>query len=388
MSFKFYVMFNPFGWETINEPIRMAGRRTDRYQHALEQLVAHAKVADEAGFEGVFFSEQHGNIEGIPEVTANPILMDLFVASHTNHLKVGQLGMTLPVSNPLLIADQIAHLDQLSGGRAMAGFSRGNTPRWADQYGQHIPMKATRSDKSEADERNLRALQECWEIIKLAWTRDSFSYEGEFWTFPVPGTRWPYPHTKTWGTGVDENDNLLGVSIAPGPVQEPHPRVFAPMSSRSDTVRFWAREGATIMCLTPREDLIGGMLKIYAEEAASVGREPSRGEGIVTGGTFAIGTNDAVVKQRAETMAAWDTMVYSVPPYNLPHPMTFNGTPQQIIDQIGRIHDNLGLNEFILTDYFPAPHGSEVALEMLQSFAEDVLPAFGVRSPTSPVRQL
>ncbi|WP_396911104.1 LLM class flavin-dependent oxidoreductase [Mycolicibacterium sp.] len=383
MAFKFFLMFNPFGWETISEPIKMAGRRTDRYQHALDQLVLHAKVADEAGFEGVFFSEQHGNIEGIPEVTANPILMDMFVAAHTEHLKVGQLGMTLPVSNPLLIADQIAHLDQLTKGRAMAGFARGNTPRWADQYGQHIPMRATRSDKSEEDERNLRALKECWQIIKLAWTQDSFSFDGEFWKFPLPGTKWTYPHTKTWGTGVDAEENLLGVSIAPGPMQSPHPRVFAPMSGRSDTVRFWAREGATIMCLTPREDLIAGMLNVYAEAASDAGRNPVRGEGIITGGTFVVADDERTVRARAEAMAEWDTMVYSVPPYNLPHPLTLNGTPQQIIDQIGRIHDSLGLTEFVLTDYFPAPHGSGVALEMLQCFAEEVLPAFVVKPPNA-----
>ncbi|PXY18891.1 LLM class flavin-dependent oxidoreductase [Prauserella muralis] len=373
---KFYLMFNPFSWERMDEPIKLGGRRTDRYQHMLEQLAAHAELADRAGFEGVFFSEQHGNIEGIPEVTANPVLLDLFVASRTERLKVGQLGMTLPVSNPLLVADQIAQLDQLTGGRALAGFSRGNTPRWADQYGQHIPMRATRSDKSEADERNLRALQECWQIIKLAWTQDVFSFDGEFWKFPVPGTKWPYPHTKTWGAGVDEDDNLLGVSIAPGPYQTPHPRVFAPMSGRSATVRFWAREGATIMCLTPREDLVKGMLEVYADEAYQAGRTPRRGEGIIAGGTLSIAADEATARKRADLMSEWDSMVYSVAPYHLPHPMAFNGTPTQIVDQIGRLHSELGINEFILTDYFPAPHGSDVSLEMLQLFAEEVLPAF------------
>ncbi|RBM17106.1 hypothetical protein DI005_22695 [Prauserella sp. PE36] len=373
---KFYLMFNPFSWERMDKPIKLGGRRTDRYQHMLEQLAAHAELADRAGFEGVFFSEQHGNIEGIPEVTANPVLLDLFVASRTERLKVGQLGMTLPVSNPLLVADQIAQLDQLTGGRALAGFSRGNTPRWADQYGQHIPMRATRSDKSEADERNLRALQECWQIIKLAWTQDVFSFDGEFWKFPVPGTKWPYPHTKTWGAGVDEDDNLLGVSIAPGPYQTPHPRVFAPMSGRSATVRFWAREGATIMCLTPREDLVKGMLEVYADEAHQAGRTPRRGEGIIAGGTLSIAADEATARKRADVMSEWDSLVYSVPPYNLPHPMAFNGTPAQIVDQIGRLHSELGVSEFILTDYFPAPHGSEVSLEMLQLFAEEVLPAF------------
>jgi alkanesulfonate monooxygenase SsuD/methylene tetrahydromethanopterin reductase-like flavin-dependent oxidoreductase (luciferase family) len=381
MDPKFYLMFNPYTWETMEEPVRLGGQRTDLYQGMLEELLAHAQIADRCGFEGIFFSEQHGNIEGIPEVTANPMLLDLFVAANTERIKVGTLGVTLPVANPLLVADQIAQLDQLTKGRMLAGFARGNTTRWADQYGQHIPMGATRSDKSEADERNLRALMEAWEIIKLAWTETTFSFDGEFWKFPVPGTKWLYPHTREWGAGVDDDQNLLGVSIAPRPYQDPHPRIFAPMSGRSATVQYWAREGASIMCLTPREDLIQGMLDVYAQEVEKSGRTPRRGEGIVVGGTFSIASDAATVKARAEKMEAWDSMVYGVPPYNLPHPMALNGTPAEIIEMIGGLHERLGVEEFIFIDEFPAPHGREVAREMLETLGTEVLPALRSREP-------
>jgi alkanesulfonate monooxygenase SsuD/methylene tetrahydromethanopterin reductase-like flavin-dependent oxidoreductase (luciferase family) len=377
---KFFLMLNPYTWPHKDSNLSMAGRRTDLYQTMVEVAVEHAKIADRCGFEGLFMSEQHGNVEGIPEVTSNPILWDLFLAGHTERIKVGQLGNTLPVANPLLVADQIAHLDQLTRGRAMAGFSRGNTQRWADQYGQHIPMGATRSDKSPHDERNLRALMECWQIIKLAWTEDVFSFDGEFWKFPVEGTKWPYPPTKEFGVGVDEDDNLLGVSIAPGPYQQPHPRIFAPMSGRAATVRFWAREGATIMCLTPREDLVHGMLGVYADEAAAAGRATRRGEGIMVGGTYSIATDEATARRRADVMSEWDSRLYGVPPYNLPHPLGLNGTSEQIIDQIAGLHERFGVEEFLFIDEFPAPHGREVSTEMLEQLGTEVLPAFGVRA--------
>ncbi|HEY2715246.1 MAG TPA: LLM class flavin-dependent oxidoreductase [Solirubrobacterales bacterium] len=380
MDLKFYLMFNPYTWESADAPVRLAGQRTDLYQNMLEELLAHAQIADRCGFEGIFFSEQHGNIEGIPEVTSNPMLLDLFVAANTERIKVGTLGVTLPVANPLLVADQIAQIDQLTKGRMMAGFARGNTTRWADQYGQHIPMGSTRSDKSEADERNLRALMEAWEIIKLAWTETTFSFDGEFWKFPVPGTKWVYPHTKEWGTAVDDDQNLLGVGIAPRPYQTPHPRIFAPMSGRAATVQYWAREGASIMCLTPREDLIAGMLDVYAQEVEKSGRTPRRGEGIVAGGTFSIASDAATARARAEKMEAWDSMVYGVPPYNLPHPMALNGTPEEIIEQVAGLHERLGIEEFLFIDEFPAPHGREVAREMLELLGTEVLPA--LRSST------
>lgn len=377
---RFFLFINPYCWPDKDTRIPMAAKRTDLYQATLDVLFEHAEIADRLGFEGIFFSEQHGNIEGIPEVTANPILLDLAVAYRTQRIKVGQLGNTVTVSNPLHIADQVAHLDQLTKGRAMTGFARGNTPRWADQYGQHIPMRAAASDKSEADERNLRALMECWQIIKLAWTQDTFSFDGEFWRFPIPDTKWPYPPTKRYGRGVDENDILTEVGIAPGPYQDPHPRVFAPMSARTSTVKFWAREGGTIMCPTSRDDLISGMLSIYAEEAASVGRETRRGEGLLVGGNYAIASDEATAAARARVNEDWDTEFYGVPPYNLPHPMGLNGTPQQIIDQIGELHDKHGVEEIVLLHLIPAPHGREVATEMLELFGTEVLPAFGVEA--------
>jgi alkanesulfonate monooxygenase SsuD/methylene tetrahydromethanopterin reductase-like flavin-dependent oxidoreductase (luciferase family) len=169
------------------------------------------------GFEGILFTEQHGNLEGVHEVTNNPILLDLFIAAHTQSIKVGQCGICLPFANPLRVAEDIANLDQMTKGRALAGFSRGNTSRWADQYGQHLGMKVATSDKSETDERNFRAFAECWEIIHRAWTQDSFAFSGEFWTFPVSGTKYPYPPAMQWGDSVDSEGNLLSVGDVPRP---------------------------------------------------------------------------------------------------------------------------------------------------------------------------
>jgi alkanesulfonate monooxygenase SsuD/methylene tetrahydromethanopterin reductase-like flavin-dependent oxidoreductase (luciferase family) len=377
-------MFNPYTWPHKDQPVRMSGQSTDLYQASLEATVAHAKIADKYGFEGIFSSEQHGNVEGIPEVTGNPILTSMFLAGETETIKVGQLSNALTVHNPLYIADQIAQLDQFTRGRVLAGFARGNTTRWADQYGQHISMGATQSDKSERDERNFRGLKECWEIVKLAWTQESFSYEGEFWTFPVPNTEWHYPHTPTYGTGVDENGIVTEVSIAPRCFQEPYPRIFAPMSGRAQTVRFWAREGASVVCLTNREDLVRGMLGFFEEEAEAAGRPYKRGEGMILGGNFVVDHNEAVVREREQIMREWDQLVYGVAPYNMQNPWMITGTPQQIIDEIGTEHEKFGTEEFILLVDYPAPFGSDVSLEMLELFGSEVLPAFGakVQEPT------
>jgi alkanesulfonate monooxygenase SsuD/methylene tetrahydromethanopterin reductase-like flavin-dependent oxidoreductase (luciferase family) len=371
---RFYVLSMPHPWEHINKPVPFAGQSTELYQKTLEATIEHAKVAEDYGFEGIFFSEQHGDIEGSLEVTSNPILLDLLIATHTERIMVGQLGNVLPVANPLLVADQLAQLDQMTKGRVLAGFTRGNSPRWVDSFGQQIGMRATRSDKSEADERNLRALIEAWEVIKLAWTQDTFSFKGEFWEFPAPGTKWSYPPTKEWGKGVDADDNQLELGIAPKPYQSPHPRIFAPMSGRATTQKFWATQGATCVSLAPNMDLNKGLLNIYHQHAEQEGRHPKRGDGLIVGGSYTIASTEAEAKRRTEEWKAWDEKYFGCPPFNLPHPINFNGTPDQIVEQIGAMHEDLGVEEFIIMDYYGAPHGYEVSLEMLHLFGSEVLP--------------
>jgi alkanesulfonate monooxygenase SsuD/methylene tetrahydromethanopterin reductase-like flavin-dependent oxidoreductase (luciferase family) len=385
---KFYIMANPFCWSHKDKPLRLGATSTDAYQAMLEGLSAQAKAADALGFEGIFFSEQHGNLEGVPEVTNNPIFLDWFVASQTERLKVGQLGCVLPVSNPLLVAEEIAQLDQMSKGRVLAGFSRGNTVRWVEQFGQLNQMKSATSDKSEADERNLRAFIEAWHIIKLAWTTDSFSYDGEFWKYPVDGSKWPYPTTKEWGVGVDDDDNLTEVGVVPRPFQKPYPRVFSPITSRAAMVKLWAGEGNSVVSFAGNDEFNGGMLGLYAENAEAAGRKTERGEGLVLGGSLAIGEDEGTAKQRAGEFAEWYDAHYNVTPYKLPHGRSWGGTPQQIIEQIGSIHEELGVEEFMILSNIGAPHGFGPAQEMLELFGSEVIPALasvGTRTADEPL---
>jgi alkanesulfonate monooxygenase SsuD/methylene tetrahydromethanopterin reductase-like flavin-dependent oxidoreductase (luciferase family) len=283
--------------------------------------------------------------------------------------------VVLPVANPLLVAEEIAQLDQMSRGRALAGFSRGNTVRWVEQFGQLNNMRSAASDKSESDERNLRAFIEAWHIIKLAWTQDTFSFDGEFWKYPVDGSKWPYPATKKWGTGVDENDNLTGVGVVPRPYQKPYPRVFSPITSRAAMVKLWASEGNSVVSFAANDEFNGGMLDLYAKEAAAVGRTTERGEGLVLGGSIAIAEDEHTAKARAAEFAEWYEAYYHCPPYNLPHGRSYAGTPQQVIDQIGAIHDQLGVEEYMLLSNVGAPHGYGPGLEMIELFGREVIPA-------------
>ena len=54
----------------------------------------------------------------------------------TKRIRVGQLGIVLPAANPIRVAEDIAMLDHMTGGRANAGFARGYQRRWVDVMAQ------------------------------------------------------------------------------------------------------------------------------------------------------------------------------------------------------------------------------------------------------------
>jgi alkanesulfonate monooxygenase SsuD/methylene tetrahydromethanopterin reductase-like flavin-dependent oxidoreductase (luciferase family) len=133
---KFTILAIPF-MRRMGETVVLAGRDAGRFRAMMETVKDQMMFAEGLGYDGFCLTEQHMQVEGI-EATTNPIMWDMYVAQHTRAMRVGQLGMNLTAMNPIKVAEDIAMLDQMTGGRAFAGFSRGNTPRWTATMGQHI----------------------------------------------------------------------------------------------------------------------------------------------------------------------------------------------------------------------------------------------------------
>jgi alkanesulfonate monooxygenase SsuD/methylene tetrahydromethanopterin reductase-like flavin-dependent oxidoreductase (luciferase family) len=111
----------------------MAATRPELYQRMLKELTELVKLADDLGYDSVSFTEHHFHIEGF-EVSNNPVLLDLYFAMQTKRIRVGQLGIVLPAANPIRVAEDIAMLDHMTGGRACAGFARGYQRRWVESW--------------------------------------------------------------------------------------------------------------------------------------------------------------------------------------------------------------------------------------------------------------
>lgn len=172
--------------------------------------------AEGLGFHSTFCVEHH--FTGYGQVSATLNLLT-WLGARTKTLRLGTAVMVLPWHNPVLLAEQAATLDLLTGGRLDFGIGTGY--RYNEFVGFDLPMEAAREKFEEAIE-----------VILKAWTsNEPFSHHGKFWTFknivvePPPFRR---PHPAVWmGAGSERSiqdvarrgfNLLLGQYAAPADV--------------------------------------------------------------------------------------------------------------------------------------------------------------------------
>jgi alkanesulfonate monooxygenase SsuD/methylene tetrahydromethanopterin reductase-like flavin-dependent oxidoreductase (luciferase family) len=157
----------------------------DDYAAAFGDFTALAQVADEAGFDTLWYTEHHFQHEGY-EVIPNQILLGLYSAALTKRIHFGQMFNIVPQWNPLRLAEDFAAADILSGGRMRFGVGRGTVPREMQTLGARIESGDNAMDTT-AEQANREHFEEAMAVIRTAFTQDRFSHVGRHFTFPPPG---------------------------------------------------------------------------------------------------------------------------------------------------------------------------------------------------------
>jgi len=369
---KFTILAIPF-MRRLGETVTLAGRDAGRFQVMMEQVKDQMVFAEGLGYDGFCLTEHHMQVEGI-EATTNPIMWDMYIAQHTQAMRVGQLGMNLTAMNPIKVAEDIAMLDHMTGGRAFAGFSRGNTPRWTATMGQHIDVTSTESDKTEADQRNRRALYENWRLVKSLWTDDLTRSDGEFWQVPLP-VEWHFNPTKQFGEDQTDDDNILRkIGITPRPLQTPHPPVYAPFSYSMETARFWAQEGAKMVSFVrgEKEEYIPLMVEQCRDAAAEVGRQSEASDILALGGMIVMGDTPAASADYYSDFETLWKFAYDAPPYHVPMGRMWTGSKQEVQDDVFRLIETYGIDELFVWHHI-GYFGDDREREALAAFADAVI---------------
>jgi alkanesulfonate monooxygenase SsuD/methylene tetrahydromethanopterin reductase-like flavin-dependent oxidoreductase (luciferase family) len=130
-------------------------------------------LAEPLGFDSLFALEHH--FTGYAMSPAPPQLLAYF-AGRTRRIQLGTAVIVLPWHDPVRVAEQIALLDILCGGRCLFGFGRGAAS--VEYEGFRIPM-------GEARPRFVEAAQ----IVFKALANDTFEFDGEFYKIPRTAIR-------------------------------------------------------------------------------------------------------------------------------------------------------------------------------------------------------
>jgi alkanesulfonate monooxygenase SsuD/methylene tetrahydromethanopterin reductase-like flavin-dependent oxidoreductase (luciferase family) len=152
----------------------------ERYRACLEQC----SFADANGINMAVVSEHHGVDDGY---LPSPLVLAAAIAARTNAMTVSISALLVPLHDPLRLAEDIAVLDLLSGGRVMVIAGLGYRPEEFEMFGV---------DKS----RRGRRLDESLSVMLQAWTGEPFTYLGRtVRVTPRPLTQ-PHPMVLVGGS--------------------------------------------------------------------------------------------------------------------------------------------------------------------------------------------
>src|SRR5918912_312676 len=173
--------------------------------------LALGDLAEPLGFDSLFALEHH--FTGYAMSPAPTQLLSYY-AGRTKRIQLGTAVIVLPWHDPVRVAEQIALLDILCGGRCLFGFGRGAAS--VEYEGFRIPME-------EARPRFVEAAQ----IVVKALANDSFEHQGEF--FQIPRT-----------------------AIRPRPISHPERRFYASAVS-PDSAEIMAKLGFGLLMIMQNE---------------------------------------------------------------------------------------------------------------------------------------
>ena len=219
-------------WVTLSNSNYDPTVGTHLYNRYLDEL----EYAEQLGFDGICVNEHHQNAYGTMPA---PNLMAASLVRRTEKLELAIVGNGLPLrDHPLRVAEEVAMLDVISGGRIISGFVRGI----GDEYfSMGIDPSTSRERFSEAHD-----------LIIKAWTTD-----GPF--------RWIGKHYR-----------LNYVNVWPRPLQQPHPPVWIPAFGSTETMYWAAAHHYTYLSVFAPSKLLKRWFDGFREGARAAGYEASR----------------------------------------------------------------------------------------------------------------
>ncbi len=303
------------------------------YERALDRIV----VMDGAGYDAVWLAEHHFTTYSVcPSVH----LMALEAAHRTQRLRIGTAVSLAALYHPLRLAEEVALLDVLTGGRLNWGAGRGFEPAEFNAFG--VPLDETAS-----------RFREAVEVVLAAWTNERLTFHGKFWDFddvevlPKP---LQLPHPPTWVAATSSEAVDWAASMGLWILMDPHATFLEIGAKYEQYLAGMAAHGFAAPDETPMARLVA--VADTDEEAERVARSGAAW----TIGAYAHGIAGATTSSRAEVEARIESYVRD---------RIVWGSPGRVRDEIARLTEEMHLHHLMI-----APLSNESFLR----FTDDVLP--------------
>jgi luciferase family oxidoreductase group 1 len=313
-----------------------------------------AQAAEALGFRNVWLAEHHFSTYGY---LSRPAQLATYLAAKTTTLRVGTAVIVVPLHHPLVVAEEIATLDQLGGGRVDIGLGRGYQHYEFERLGLELDTARARWEESV-------------DIILKALTGEPFAYQGKL--FQIPET-----------------------TIFPQPLQKPHPPIWVTAQS-PESVEATVRRGFNLLTGgfgVPIERM-GEFRRQFDRLVAEA--KPARPPQVGVQRAVYVTDNAADARAAAEE-ARWNMRVtlslrnhyekvdrgraVAVPAPKEPDTddlldrFLVIGTPDTVIRQITRVRETVGITHFNCSFWFGDIEHPRI-MRSMELFARDVLPAF------------
>src|ERR1051325_8777899 len=115
-------------------------------QVSFDETLRQCERAEAAGFDSVWLGEHHNN----PILHPAPLIGLAAIASRASDIKLGTGVLLLPLYHPMMVAEEGAMVDMISGGRLILGIGGGNAPEEFSAFGYSLKERGSRLEEEGA----------------------------------------------------------------------------------------------------------------------------------------------------------------------------------------------------------------------------------------------
>lgn len=316
-------------------------------------VVETAVLAEELGFDGFAVGERHED----PFISSSPPVVLSNIAARTSRIGLFTAVTTLSLLDPVRAFEDYSTLDNLSGGRLELIIGKGNGSAQADLF--HV----TPDDQWDRN-------REGYELFRMLWESETVTWSGRF------------------------RPSLNNAKALPRPLQE-RIRIWHGSATSTESVDLAARYGDPLFSANVSNPVLpyAELIRYYRERWEHYGRAPQ--DALVGAGTagfhVAPTSQEALAAYRftfearlAAQRKAGLPVVFDTLEDLVERSSALIGSPEQVIDKVGRYHERFGHEVIHLSADADGVTASQQR-RSLELFQSDVAPVLRHRIPSRPL---